>query len=122
MLVFLFVPLFYEAVNLARLKLQILPFGQQFKPQFSSLSLSWAVGHLPHMCMVHSQLEIWTESIHRIGGFPSLGLTFLRFSSHLPIAVVAQTLSSSSSSQEDCRFSIGVLAALPSLVWELPLG
>lgn len=92
MLVCLLVYLFYEAINLARLKLQILPFGQQFKPQFSSLSLSWAIGHLPHVCTVHSQLEIWTESIHRIGGFPSLGLTFLRFSSYFPIAVVAQTL------------------------------
>lgn len=51
-LVCLFFGLFYKAVNLARLKLQTLPLGQQFKSHFSSLSLGGALGRLPHTCMV----------------------------------------------------------------------
>ena len=66
-------------------------------------------------------LLIWAVYAQNPGLTP-LSLSFLGYPLTLQLLWLSQTLSSGSSGQKDYRFSIGVLAALPSLVWELPLG
>lgn len=102
---------FKQIINLVGLKMQTLSLWQQLKSQFSSFIFNQAAWSLPRAPVVQGSARHMGRVYMQYLGFPPTGS--LPFGVHFSLSCSCgcpQTLSCSSSSQNDCEFSTSFLS------------